>query len=291
MIYNGGIIINEVFEFNGGMGDILLVYEDCIVIKHKGVLNAISMGVHGDKTIFYSDLTSIQFKEAGFLAGHIQFSLLGGRESTGGVLAASSDENTISFSSNHLNSLAEKVVSYIENKIRESKAAKNAPVQVQAAAPISIADELLKFKQLLDMGVISQEEFDNKKAELMCGSQSSQTTNTTATQNSQAISTQAQGTTFSLTIQQKAQFYLLPSDMMVSIDGGEKRQLSNAGNEYVVELPTGDHNVEFSCSFRKTAVIVSLKQNSKLLAAFDRLTGTIKVTPDENTDMVVSKKQ
>lgn len=32
---------------------------------------------------------------------------------------------------------------------------------------ISVADELLKFKQLLDMGVITQEEFDNKKHELL----------------------------------------------------------------------------------------------------------------------------
>ena len=31
----------------------------------------------------------------------------------------------------------------------------------------SVADELLKFKQLLDSGVISQEEFDKKKQELL----------------------------------------------------------------------------------------------------------------------------
>ena len=31
----------------------------------------------------------------------------------------------------------------------------------------SVADELLKFKQLLDMNVITQEEFDKKKKELL----------------------------------------------------------------------------------------------------------------------------
>jgi hypothetical protein len=31
----------------------------------------------------------------------------------------------------------------------------------------SVADELLKFKQLLDMGVLTQEEFDLKKVELL----------------------------------------------------------------------------------------------------------------------------
>ena len=32
---------------------------------------------------------------------------------------------------------------------------------------VNTADELLKFKKLLDMGAISQEEYDKKKAELL----------------------------------------------------------------------------------------------------------------------------
>lgn len=46
------------------------------------------------------------------------------------------------------------------------------PVQQTASQPIptptfSVADEILKFKQLLDMGAITQEEYDTKKAELL----------------------------------------------------------------------------------------------------------------------------
>lgn len=37
----------------------------------------------------------------------------------------------------------------------------------QNTAAFSVADELLKFKQLLDMGVLTQEEFDRKKEELL----------------------------------------------------------------------------------------------------------------------------
>ncbi|WP_081963091.1 SHOCT domain-containing protein [Desulfosporosinus sp. HMP52] len=33
--------------------------------------------------------------------------------------------------------------------------------------PFSVADKILKFKQLLDMGVLTQEEFDRKKQELL----------------------------------------------------------------------------------------------------------------------------
>ena len=38
---------------------------------------------------------------------------------------------------------------------------------IPSSANSSAADELLKFKQLLDMGVISQEEFDAKKKQLL----------------------------------------------------------------------------------------------------------------------------
>lgn len=153
-----------VFFFDGGVGDKLSVYEDRVVIKHKGVLNFMAMGIHGDKTIYYSDLTAIQYKAGGMLAGHIQFSLLGGNESRGGVLNAASDENTITFNADK-NAEAQKICEYINNKLREIKTAKTAPV-VQAA-PVSSADELKKFKELLDMGIISQEEFDAKKKQLL----------------------------------------------------------------------------------------------------------------------------
>ena len=41
----------------------------------------------------------------------------------------------------------------------------NTPAQVVTAT--SVADELKKFKDLLDMGVITQEEFDAKKKQLL----------------------------------------------------------------------------------------------------------------------------
>jgi len=44
----------------------------------------------------------------------------------------------------------------------ETAAAKTAP-----APAVSAADELKKFKELLDMGIITQEEFDAKKKQLL----------------------------------------------------------------------------------------------------------------------------
>ena len=38
---------------------------------------------------------------------------------------------------------------------------------VQPTQAVSVADELKKFKELLDMGAISQEEYDAQKAKLL----------------------------------------------------------------------------------------------------------------------------
>ena len=128
--------------------------------KNKGILNLFVMGIKGDKTIHYSDLTAVQFKKAGWTSGHIQFSILGGRESVGGVMAASSDENTITFG-NNMNKKAEEIVNYINQKIKEAKMSKT------AIKELSAVDEIVKYKQLLDTGIITIEEFEKKKKELL----------------------------------------------------------------------------------------------------------------------------
>ena len=51
----------------------------------------------------------------------------------------------------------------IRKRINDAKNAQNAPV----VAALSPADELKKFKDLLDMGAITQEEFDAKKKQLL----------------------------------------------------------------------------------------------------------------------------
>lgn len=53
----------------------------------------------------------------------------------------------------------------------QAKATAPAPVPVQAptqpAAAVSAADEIKKYKELLDMGAITQDEFDQKKKQLL----------------------------------------------------------------------------------------------------------------------------
>ncbi len=155
----------SVYALDGGVGDRLHVFEDKVILQHKGVLNFFAMGVKGDKTLYYSDITSVQFKKPGVAAGYIQFAIPGGVEATGGVFNATTDENTVTFNGDaEFIAYVEEAVKYIEEKIGEYKRGKGGTTIVQA---LSAADEPKKYKELLEMGAITQEEFDAKKKELL----------------------------------------------------------------------------------------------------------------------------
>ena len=74
------------------------------------------------------------------------------------------NENSFTFEG-HLDNIMEEVQLFVKKKVDEAKRQKNAPVVV--AGTLSNADELKKFKELLDMGIITQEEFDAKKKQLL----------------------------------------------------------------------------------------------------------------------------
>ena len=60
---------------------------------------------------------------------------------------------------------ASAINSNIHQVFDELKHSNNA--QIQHTSAVSAADELKKFKELLDMGVITQDEFDAKKKQLL----------------------------------------------------------------------------------------------------------------------------
>ena len=139
----------------------LYVYEDRIVIERKGVSAFLTQGLKGGKTIPIASLTNIQFKPTGRLTnGYIQFSVLGEVGSKGGALVAGSDENTVFFKKKNAE-VAENIRAFLEEKIINKS---NTPTTIQALSP---AEELKKFKDLLDQGIITQEEFDAKKKQLL----------------------------------------------------------------------------------------------------------------------------
>jgi len=65
-------------------------------------------------------------------------------------------------SATHINNKIHEVLSELKGESMPVK-----ETQQQVAATLSAADEIKKYKELLDMGAINQEEFDLKKKELL----------------------------------------------------------------------------------------------------------------------------
>ena len=150
------------------LGKILDVYDNKVVFSSTKSTSTLVTGLvfgtsvtQGEKTIYYKDAIGVQYKPSSIADGYIQV-----ETAVGGVTSSSSQyggENSIQFSGKERNAEAEIIVAFIKNKIEEIK---NAPVGgiVQQVSP---AEELKKFKDLLDAGIITQDEFDTKKKELL----------------------------------------------------------------------------------------------------------------------------
>ncbi|PDY25830.1 hypothetical protein COM83_02690 [Bacillus cereus] len=147
------------FQFKSAGKSIITIEGNFIRIKRKGALNFFNHGLDGEKTIDINNLTGIQVKKAGFTNGYIQFIFLGSQESKKGVFAATQDENTVMFAKKE-QKMADEIKEYIEGFL----ANKSKP---QVAATVSGADEILKYKELLEQGILTEEEFQAKKKQLL----------------------------------------------------------------------------------------------------------------------------
>ena len=152
-----------VYDLNGVRGRHIKIYEDRVVLSVKATIGSFITGniSDGEKTIYFEDCIGVQFKESGLQIGYLQF------ETAGRIMNNSAsnffNENTFTYDTTvQTNEFMVKVAAYVKDRVR---ACKQKPAAAAPAA--SGADELLKFKNLLDMGVITQEEFDKKKQQIL----------------------------------------------------------------------------------------------------------------------------
>ena len=147
------------FHIKGVNGQIT-VYEDRVVIDRRGVMGFLTHGLAGTKSIPIDSIGSIQLKKGGILTnGYIQFGIVGGREALGGIFKATEDENTVMFGASENNEAVQ-----IKEFIEEVKRNHNTGSTSKQFSP---ADELKKYKELLDMGAITQEEYEMKKKQIL----------------------------------------------------------------------------------------------------------------------------
>ncbi|HGF8083188.1 hypothetical protein EGW69_13660 [Enterococcus faecium] len=138
---------------------IIKLNNESLTICRKGLLNLSNMGLKGDKTISFRNISAIQLKKPGLTNGYIQFTILGGRESRAGIFAATKDENTVMFSRKYYTDMLnlKKFIEHQQKSIFDNT----------SSVQISPADEVLKLKDLLDKNIITLEEFELKKKELL----------------------------------------------------------------------------------------------------------------------------
>ena len=149
-------------------GKILDVYENKVVFTSTQSTSTLVTGLvfgtsttQGEKTIYYKDAIGIQYKPSAIADGYIQI-----ETAAGGVSSSSSQyggENAIQFSGKERNAEAEMIVAYIRTQIENIKNTTASGI-VQQLSP---AEEIKRYKELLEMGVITQEEFDAKKKQLL----------------------------------------------------------------------------------------------------------------------------
>ena len=152
-------VLDIIKELHGVNGQIYL-YKDKVIIERKGFIAKITQGFfNGDKSIYLAQISGIRVQLGSLLSnGYIQFNLAGGIENTVGLREAPKDENTVMFKKKE-NDLVTEIKALIEKlKIEASK-----PSSVQ----VSAADEIRKYKQLLEDGIISNDDFEKKKAQLL----------------------------------------------------------------------------------------------------------------------------
>ena len=141
-----------------GVNGTLELLENRVRIKRKGALSLMLHGLKGDKEILIKQISSIQFKKASnFTNGYIQFAFLGGTEAHGGLLQATQDENTVVFNKWQMSAF-EEIKSILEEKMVESTK------EVKSGSSLN---DLEKLAELKDKGVITEEEFEAKKKQIL----------------------------------------------------------------------------------------------------------------------------
>lgn len=166
---NKGVLVPPagcIYSIDGVRGRHIDIYENKCTIKTKVTLGSIIThnATDGEKTIYYKDCVGIQFKPAKFTIGYLQFETASKMMNNNG--SNFFGENSFTFDQTVIsNEKMEEIANYVRKRVDEIKTAgEKGSTIVNAVSP---AEEVKKLKELLDLGIITQEEFDAKKRQLL----------------------------------------------------------------------------------------------------------------------------
>ena len=153
-----------------GTGGIVYIFSDHIEISRKSITGFIEQGIKGSKSIYFKDIKAIEYKKPTMWAnGYIQFITnmeLAKNQSVGILgtkISAAKDPNAVilrAFKKEVIKN-AELVYKISMEQWEKSKEPK------PTSSPLSGPDEIVKYKKLLDEDIITKEEFEAKKKQIL----------------------------------------------------------------------------------------------------------------------------
>lgn len=133
--------------------------DDNIRIRRKGIANILTQGLQGERVIPLSSIRAVQFKDAGrWMAGYIQFSVVGAIDRPGGIMEATKDENAVLF---------ERAQQPAFEGLRSIVEAHLSSPKLQPINLASAGEELERLASLLERGLLTRDEFDDMKRSLL----------------------------------------------------------------------------------------------------------------------------
>jgi len=164
--------MNELANFKGQNG-IIIITDDYIELSRKSIGGIVSQGGFvGERKYYYKDISAVEYKKPTLLAnGYFKIIVQGTYETDGkvGLLSSSmksmKDQNTIIIRafSKKTSQETDRINELINKKLKESKENSNNTNKIE----ISKMDELKKLGELKDIGVLTEQEFQEEKKKLL----------------------------------------------------------------------------------------------------------------------------
>jgi ribosomal protein L40E len=150
-------------EAKGINGQVQLL-EDRVKIKRQTPAPVRSQGAKKDKEILLTSVSSIQLKQPGRIVnGSIRFDIRGGNEMDSALLQAAREENTVTF-----NTEQEPGFTQLKEAVEKQRVAAMAKLASFAApAAVSNHDALKRLTSLRDRGILTEEEFQERKKRVL----------------------------------------------------------------------------------------------------------------------------
>lgn len=154
--------MNEILFKANGRNGLIELYENQLVIKKKlGGLKR--MLTTGDKEIFLDNIKNVNYKSANSMTwGFIQFETAQNTKelSKGSLMSSPNDDYSVNFSKKQQPEFEK-----LKTEINELRSRNNSQTIIQNQ--FSEADELEKLADLKEKGILTQEEFDQKKKQIL----------------------------------------------------------------------------------------------------------------------------